>query len=713
MEKLSQFRLSLKVKLIGLSAFLLTIPWLGYQYVWEMERVLRHGQEQNLVGTARAVATALHERPGLFNQYASFIQQIQTGRDLYAYTMEDPIQLDGRLNDWPNFASRALEYDASYVLDNIEPASNSMTFKHMLFRYNRFLYLAFEVKDDDLVFRPDNVLSVSQNDFLKIAFVSQQGLFKQYIVANQKDGWSNAYLVDDDNKAVQPEARIQGHWRTTAQGYNLELRIPTDMVGTKVGFSVTDIDRVAGRAVKQTVIGTSDTSGSGELGTVLIPSADIEAIIRGLAHSRSRIWVIDKHGRVLARSGDIKPPVTTNQTASNGVMDWFQQQVLRPIYYRILTKPPADFVDQLADAIQLRGSEIQSALNGKADTLWQLSPDKKAVLLSAAHPVYLDDKVMGAVVVEETTHGIRTVRNKSLEKLFNIMLAVLSLGVAGFFLFARHISTRITKLRDQAEFAVDEQGRVRQKLPTDTANDEIGDLSRSFSDVVDRLGQYNRYLEAMSARMSHEFKTPIAIIRSSLESMSYGQISQDNMVYLDRAMEGIQRLNLIQTKMSEATKLEQTIQTMERSQFDLLEVISGCAQGHKIAFESFDFRFSCQGSSLIADGCPEFIAQMMDKVLANAMEFNEKDKPIKISLIQRDRIAELKIANTGPCLPEQMTDRIFDSMVSVRENDPSAPPHLGLGLYIVRLIAEYHGGGVQACNTENGVEIQITLALVK
>jgi two-component system, OmpR family, sensor histidine kinase ChvG len=62
---MTKFRFGIRLKLVFFSSFLFAIPWLGYQYVWELESYLRIGQEQTMVGTARAVATALHERPAL------------------------------------------------------------------------------------------------------------------------------------------------------------------------------------------------------------------------------------------------------------------------------------------------------------------------------------------------------------------------------------------------------------------------------------------------------------------------------------------------------------------------------------------------------------------------------------------------------------------------------------------------------------------------
>ena len=62
-----KLRFSIRLQLLVLSLFLFAIPWLGYKYVWELEQYLRIGQEQTMIGTARAVATALHERPALFD----------------------------------------------------------------------------------------------------------------------------------------------------------------------------------------------------------------------------------------------------------------------------------------------------------------------------------------------------------------------------------------------------------------------------------------------------------------------------------------------------------------------------------------------------------------------------------------------------------------------------------------------------------------------
>jgi len=92
----------IRFKLVFLSSFLLVIPWLGYQYIIEMEEYLRRGQEQIVLGTAQALATALNERPELFDE-GSYSPARRT-EDLYVYPVYSPLSLDdGSLLDWREY----------------------------------------------------------------------------------------------------------------------------------------------------------------------------------------------------------------------------------------------------------------------------------------------------------------------------------------------------------------------------------------------------------------------------------------------------------------------------------------------------------------------------------------------------------------------------------------------------------------------------------
>ncbi|MEZ8188042.1 proteobacterial dedicated sortase system histidine kinase [Shewanella sp. 5S214] len=713
--------IGLRAKVVILSLFLFCLPWLGYEYVWEMEKYLRYGQEKTLEGTTQALATALHERPKLFDNQASFLNQVEEGRDLYAYPLAGPIQLDGKLTDWDLYQHRTLNYSDEHVLyqrNKSEPID--ISFNHMVGKYGGYLYGFFNVTDQNVVFRSRKSLRIDRNDHLVMATQSPDGQFRRYIIANTQSGWLSAFELPADpsqSMPVSPEVRIQGQWLKTEQGYNIEFRLPLEMVGSKLGFAIHNVNDAKTRQLVN-IIGTSATDSVASLGTVLVPSPEIESIIKGMSHNSSRIWVVDNHGRVLAKSGDIRSSSNTwaddlDVNQADSFWQHVKQQYILPLYYKILTRPPQDFIDSLQDSTELTGSHIEKALSGKQGSTWRLTPDNKAVVLAAASPIWIDDKVMGVVIAEETTHGIRSLRNRALEKLFNVILTIMSMGTLALFIFASSISSRIRRLRDQAELAIDSQGRVRQQIVASKNRDEIGDLSRSFSSIVSRLGQYTHYLENMSSRLSHELRTPVAVVRSSLEHLGLQQLDDQSQKYVNRAQEGVSRLHLILNNLSEATRLEASLTQAESCHFSLKKVISGCMQGYQITYPDQVFTVHIEDKTLFCDGVPEYIAQLMDKLINNAIEFHEPASAITVSLTQYNKQAILKVSNIGPLLPKDMNSQIFESMVSIRPQGINGKPHLGLGLYIARLVTDFHHGTIKASNMiENGIEgVEICLTL--
>ncbi len=104
------------------------------------------------------------------------------------------------------------------------------------------------------------------------------------------------------------------------------------------------------------------------------------------------------------------------------------------------------------------------------------------------------------------------------------------------------------------------------------------------------------------------------------------------------------------------------------------------------------------------------LAQALDKLVDNAMSLSGEEDEVSLILRAGEGCFELCVRNTGSSLPRELQERLFDSLVSIREKR-GTDPHLGLGLYIVRLVAEAHNGRVSAHELpgNGGVEFRITL----
>ena len=429
---------------------------------------------------------------------------------------------------------------------------------------------------------------------------------------------------------------------------------------------------------------------------------EVDRILLGLQRASLRIWVVDGRYQVIAAAGSLR---RATEVASEAA--WWQGFIAW-----LIPRPTEDFVEGQPEDLLASGADVAAALQGTPATRTRTTRDGRAVVMSAAHPIWNGDEVAGAVVTEETTNSVMSVKSAALERLLLLTLAAFVGAAILLMAFATRLSLRIRRLRDEAESAIDARGRITRLAAGSNARDEIGDLSRSFSAVLQRLAEHHAYLESMAGRLSHELRTPIAVVRSSLENLKISRENAD--LYIERAEQGLARLGRILERMAEASRLEQSLSSVERSRYDLAAVVRGCVEGYRIAYPRTAFDLELPAKRVEIEGAPDLAAQLLDKLVENAVDFASAGTPVRVALEESAGYALLTIANRGPLLPEKMRTRLFESMISMREAPGTATPHLGLGLYVARLIAEFHGGTIAAYNLPSGdgvaVGVRVPLA---
>jgi len=700
-----RFRHSLRFKLLLVSLTLIAIPWAGYRYMQEVERFLRRAQETVLVGSAQSVAAVLNNRPELFNAQIDLLETLASARHLYVIPLDSLIQLDGYAEDWAPYLKNAETFGQEHALRRPPPGGSAdLSFRQVLGQRDDHLYVLLQVHDDHVVYRPPSSRRLDRGDHLDIAVETPEGRLARYRLATYAPGWVNAHLMSEDPKSptpARPEVRIKGEWQETAEGYTLELRMPLGLVGKRLAFAVADVDDPRSGRI-QSIVGTAGFRRVEDLGLLITPSPAIERIVDSLEHESARIWVLDRQGRVLAQRGSLGGEASPDN-------DPEPTPLLELLLRRLLPQPSDTFTDDLDGAARLGGDEVRRALGGEVATRRRTTPDGSAVIFSAAAPIRAPAGVLGAVLVEQTTNGILSLQNRALQRLIAISLVLFVVTALVLLGFATLLTGRIRRLRNRVEEAVSPDGRILGPLAVARSQDEIGDLNRSFSSVLDRLKQYNDYLESMASRLAHELRTPLTIVRSSLENLEDSCDPAERGRYLERARSGTERLSMILHRMREATRLEQGLQQAERERFDLASLVRMAAEGYQGAHPQDLLETDIPGAPLFLQGVPDLIAQALDKLVGNALELHTPGTPIRLGLSRQREGARLSVANQGPPLPQGMEQEIFHSMVSVRPEGERDGVHLGLGLYLVRLIAEFHGGGVESASIDGGVEIAMHL----
>ncbi len=693
-----RFRHSIRFKLLLVSLTLLVIPWAGYRYIQETESFLRSAQESMLLGTAQAVAAMLRDRWEMFTAGASGADASDSV--VYIHPLHSVIQLDGYLEDWQPYLQNRWQLGTS----------RSLRLEYLVGERENYLYLLFLVHDDRIVYQQPGESRTDRSDYLDLALERPEGGLARYRITTTGPGWVNAFLLSNDPGDPEPvatEDRISGEWQENSTGYQVELKIPRHLVGPRLALGVGDVDDPRERTLAGRV-STAPMEEVESLGWLVTPNPEITRIIGGLEHANARIWVLDRHRRVLARRGQLT--AAENEPSENRSASGYSR-FLSGLFRLVLDQPTRQFEDERAEVWRIQGGEVDAALVGKGETRRRATPDGKAVILSAAWPIQAAGGIAGVVLVEQTTNRILSLQNAALERLFGITLLFFT-GTALVLLgFATFLAGRIRRLRDRVEAAVTPDGRILQRLSPGHARDEIGDLDRSFSGVLNRLSEYNHYLEAMASRLAHELRTPLTVVKSSLENLDSEPSTKERTVYLQRARDGTERLGLILHRMREATRLEQLLQQTEPERYDLGGLLAAAYEGYRTAFPDTVFELERPTDEVLLDGAPELISQALDKLVNNARDFHTPGTPIRLELQRREpRWAALSVSNQGPSLPEAMGGELFSSMVSLREHK-GEEPHLGLGLYLVRLVCEFHGGRAEAENLPNGGGVCFRLLL--
>lgn len=647
--------MSLRLKLLLLGLATLVLPWAGCQYVREMETVLREGERESLQAVATTIAASLRGRDDLLFRDPSHaaLGEKPAVYDVRAWPIDVEPLLDGLPDEWPA---------------TIPPVEVTGTGGDRLAIRagvrERMLFVLAEVHDEQVVYDEPPGGSLDPADFgdrVWLGFDDPNGAERQVFVAAESAGTVHARRIetrDLGREVAVEEPRIAGAWRATRDGYRVEVRIPLSMLGSRFGVLVDDRDVRGADAASYGTLRADDLATRGRL---IAPAAGLKAHLQQFVQPGVTLSVTSRSGALLART--TAAPLPADFGADRGLLSQLYRRVLDPAGERRLV-------------------EARAAVAGSG---------KPMALLEAA----------------QSAQRWLFLRDRALTRLINLTLMVSAFAVIAVAVFAARLAWRIGRLQRASETALTRE-RLETRFPEVNAGDELGDLARSFSELLGRLGEYTSYLRTLAGKLAHEIRTPLTIVRSSLDNLESEGLSESGRRYAARAREGSERLNAILLAMGAATRVEEAIGSAERTRFDLVPVTRGAVDAYRTAFRAREFAFAAPAEPVMIDGAPELILQMLDKLIDNAADFSSPGTTITVRVTTEPGHASLEVENLGPPLPPGAENRIFESLWQSRGREDTRP-HFGLGLYVVRLIAAFHRGEARAMNLPQGEGVRFTI----
>ena len=358
-----------------------------------------------------------------------------------------------------------------------------------------------------------------------------------------------------------------------------------------------------------------------------------------------------------------------------------------------------------------RGAKTLTAARraGKPETALFAGRYENSVIVAAAAPIFSADgkQVFGVIQLAQTADRWLTLRDRALTRLLNLTLFVTLFAVVAAFWFAGRMTLRISRLGAASETALGREGNLSRVLPEVRSH---GRTRRSVAEllVAARAARRVHRLPAHARRQAGA-RDPYTADHHSLVARKPGvrepllKWNGDNAkVYIARAREGSERLGAILTAMGAATRVEEAIAHSERQRFDLRALVRAAVGRlrRRLPATAFSLRSPRQKPS--RSPARPISSSRCSTSSSTMPSISALMAPRSLSFCaQTSRHAELSVANPGPPLPPEAATRLFESLWQSRAESDKRP-HFGLGLYIVRLIAEFHGGTARAANLPDG-----------
>jgi two-component system sensor histidine kinase ChvG len=318
-------------------------------------------------------------------------------------------------------------------------------------------------------------------------------------------------------------------------------------------------------------------------------------------------------------------------------------------------------------------------------------------------PIKGPEGVIGIVVTESTRNHYLSVSAPAFEALLVGGTGALILCYFTVLIFAIVLSQRISRLSK----ATQNLSSTDTALPLDRFDDELTQLTNAFNTQINKQQELQAYLKALPQSLAHEIRTPLAIIRSAITLLTDGEQSlPERQQIIARAEDGIDRLTQLLATMNEANQLEQILGQEPLKTTDMSVLVEELAGAYNITFPKWTFAVLADETPLVTNISPDLIAQALDKLVANATSFAQPGTTIALKLGRRGLWWRLTVINLGPPLPAD-TDKLFAPMVSLRDRNQKTEGSLGLGLYVVSLVARHHQGEPWAHNLEDGTGVEV------
>ncbi|MEO7113071.1 MAG: HAMP domain-containing sensor histidine kinase, partial [Polyangiaceae bacterium] len=224
--------------------------------------------------------------------------------------------------------------------------------------------------------------------------------------------------------------------------------------------------------------------------------------------------------------------------------------------------------------------------------------------------------------------------------------------------------------------------------------DEVGDLARALNELLNTLETKRRDNEAFVADLVHELKNPVAAVRATAESVT-ADLTPERAQRISRLLhESTSKIDRLITQFLELARAEAGMPNEIREPVDLVALLRGLVKSasEDERYKGIAFSFSSASDRALVSGVDHRFEASFRELIENGASFVREDGHVDVVLEIRAGIVVVEISDSGPGIAAENLPRVFDRFFTTRDRERGT----GLGLALVKAVAEAHGGSVRA-----------------
>ncbi|MBH5317502.1 HAMP domain-containing histidine kinase [Paenibacillus sp. GSMTC-2017] len=317
-------------------------------------------------------------------------------------------------------------------------------------------------------------------------------------------------------------------------------------------------------------------------------------------------------------------------------------------------------------------------------------------------------------IIDGNTHTLEVLMKETnlsgIREIFTVLAVVLLVGGLIMLLSVRYLIKPVKEVTNAAKQIAKGDFNVRL---SQHRSDELGSLSTAINEMAAELGQLDRERQDFVANVSHEFQSPLTLIKGYSSMILEGELNEhEKKQALHTMINETDRLSRLSDNLLRLAYLESDRYALSLSSFDLAEQIRKTTLAFEPMWASKQLDVSMDAERTLIKADQELLAQVWVNLMSNAIKFAPVGGNIYIKLeagIDATGPVSVSFFDNGTPIPEKDIERIFQRFQKGDRSRDRKVGGNGLGLFLAKTIMNIHGGSITVVHERDGKSFVVGL----